>query len=467
MSSLTFHPNSYVIFSLIPMNDAATQVVNSPLNNHLFNNQHNDKKKRMIDVIFDPSQPAGLVPCVMGQAGNIIIDRIGVANFHCSFSIHVETGEILLVDHSPSRSLKFNNKVRPYVNGIHPDAVVIDLKKNKQFSFGGKGASWFQWKIYWRQRPPINVEVWARAWAGLRIGQTGTVRDFPPTQRLENHKAEDRFLYRATISEFGDMSAKKAVDVYSGQYVAIKTVKILDEPYREDSLAETRRAFTEFVHPHIIEFLQVEILNDEYKLVMDLQDDDLCKLGLEDGDFVHKDNLFQPQDKVGAPLLHQMLQALDYLASKEVIHRDIKPQNILYRRINGSLHYRLADFGISTPSYQEEHGVGTFMFQAPEVMFRRKKEHTPKIDVWSLCATLIWAFDLRLPNYAYRYRDLLWRPVLDREKAIEKEVQGIAQRYGVEFASMAEPDPDNRPSAAELLHSMFRGVERTPSDPWM
>lgn len=44
----------------------------------------------------------------------------------------------------------------------------------------------------------------------------------------------------------------------------------------------------------------------------------------------------------------QMLCALDYLASMHVVHRDVKPENILYyTRADGSYNLQLADFGFA------------------------------------------------------------------------------------------------------------------------
>ncbi|KKY18765.1 putative calcium calmodulin-dependent protein kinase [Diplodia seriata] len=49
-------------------------------------------------------------------------------------------------------------------------------------------------------------------------------------------------------------------------------------------------------------------------------------------------------------LLRQMLQALDHLATTaRLVHRDVKPANMLYRRLDDDFVFKLADFGVAKP----------------------------------------------------------------------------------------------------------------------
>lgn len=95
---------------------------------------------------------------------------------------------------------------------------------------------------------------------------------------------------------------------------------------------------------------------------------------------------------VGGPLpeqtvkkfCYQILQATAYCHAHRVMHRDLKPQNLL---IDGAGNVKLADFGLARafglPVKTYTHEVVTLWYRAPEILLGAKEYSTP-IDIWSI-----------------------------------------------------------------------------------
>eukprot|EP01006_Ploeotia_vitrea_P017931 TRINITY_DN49170_c0_g1_i1.p1 TRINITY_DN49170_c0_g1~~TRINITY_DN49170_c0_g1_i1.p1 ORF type:complete len:659 (+),score=42.58 TRINITY_DN49170_c0_g1_i1:34-2010(+) len=94
-------------------------------------------------------------------------------------------------------------------------------------------------------------------------------------------------------------------------------------------------------------------------------------------------------ERIASNIFRQLLFALGNVHSKNVIHRDIKPQNVMFLEANTVTGLRLIDFGTAVKQKKEveiDKQVGTVKFMAPEMA--NKKVYDEKVDMWSLGVVL-------------------------------------------------------------------------------
>jgi serine/threonine protein kinase len=82
--------------------------------------------------------------------------------------------------------------------------------------------------------------------------------------------------------------------------------------------------------------------------------------------------------------MHQLLSGIAFCHSHRVLHRDLKPQNLLIDREG---HLKLADFGLArafgVPVRTYTHEVVTLWYRAPEILLGSTQYSTP-VDIWSV-----------------------------------------------------------------------------------
>ncbi|KAH7692427.1 [RNA-polymerase]-subunit kinase protein [Dioscorea alata] len=131
-------------------------------------------------------------------------------------------------------------------------------------------------------------------------------------------------------------------------------------------------------HKNIVRLLDVVHCEKHIYLVFEYMDLDLKKYINSCPDYVKDPRIIKK-------FLYQILDALSYCHSHRVLHRDLKPQNLLIDKRSKSV--KLADFGLARgfglPVRTFTHEVITLWYRAPEILLGSRHYSTPA-DVWSV-----------------------------------------------------------------------------------
>lgn len=169
---------------------------------------------------------------------------------------------------------------------------------------------------------------------------------------------------------------------------------------------------------------------------------ELCKTSLED--LCNKKGPLEEEDAL--MWLHQACLALQELHENGIIHRDVKPSNLLVDK-HGKL--RLCDFGFVCREQDGLSGIaGSPNYSAPEASFQNTPAHTCKVDIYSLGGSLQHLLLGRAP------------------KGPEDVPEGLTFGTRELLTEMMEADPDDRPTIEELLETPQLGGQKNIFAQW-
>jgi len=171
----------------------------------------------------------------------------------------------------------------------------------------------------------------------------------------------------------------KARDRLTNETIALKKIRLEQEDEGVPSTAIREISLLKEMHHNNIVRLQ-DVVHSEKRLylVFEYLDLDLKK---------HMDTCpdLAKDPRLIKMFLYQILQGIAYCHSHRVLHRDLKPQNLLIDRRTNAL--KLADFGLARafgiPVRTFTHEVVTLWYRAPEILLGSRHYSTP-VDVWSV-----------------------------------------------------------------------------------
>ncbi len=262
---------------------------------------------------------------------------------------------------------------------------------------------------------------------------------------------DGRYKIKREIGTGGMAIVYEAIDQKTGQSVALKMLK--------ESISDNTQALRRFIneskavammdHANIVKILDVSVKTEHKFIVMEYIK------GITLRDYMNKKGKLDWKD--ACAFITQILQALDHAHMRGVIHRDIKPQNIMI--MEGGF-IKVADFGIAKIPNAEtvtmvDHAVGTIYYISPEQA--RGKKIDARSDLYSLGIMFYEMLTGYLPFMAESSYEIMNKHINTSPKPPKQYVPDLPTGVEQIILCALEKDPTRRyQSASQMLRHIYR-----------
>lgn len=219
--------------------------------------------------------------------------------------------------------------------------------------------------------------------------------------------------------------------------------------------------YSRFTHPFMVSVYRMEIVQHRVRLWMGLAD-------MTVADYLSQSYSFPDRQTLALQVAWNVLNVLRYLHAYHMLHRDVKPDNILLRRSGTGWYVYLSDMGASR-NFQRggdmTSGMGTRYYRPPEMY---TKTYGKPSDVYALGCTLIHLLhgDLPAKKQTERCPPSAWLDLLQQHK------DQMSSPFYELLRRLIYSHPNKRITVHQALqHACFQGVTLPPlpkmeGEPW-
>lgn len=196
-------------------------------------------------------------------------------------------------------------------------------------------------------------------------------------EQPESYEKKKNYTFMEVLGSGSFGSVKKAVRISDGKLLAIKIIPKSKVQNHFDMVKDEVGVLVNLNHPNIIGYYDSFESRDKFYLVFELATGgELFERLFERGKFSEKD---------AVQIIKSVLDGLEYLHEHDIVHRDMKPENLLFKTLESDSDLVICDFGIAKTSSQTsalETVCGSPGYVAPEVL--TQKGYGSAIDMWAV-----------------------------------------------------------------------------------